>query len=299
MRDVDQPHDAEDQRQAGGEHGVEPADQHALQDDVEPLHRRHTPKYAAEMLSRVSSRCLALQRDAAFLQAIDLARGLERLRDVLLDHDQRQALRHDRRQPRVDVAHHDRRQSEADLVAQQQARVRHQRARDGAHLLLAAGQRRRGQVPPLGQHRKQVVDALQRPRAGAARLAADQQVLLDRQRGKQSPAFRHQCDAAAEHLESWLCSDRRAVEQDVAAARRHHAGDGFQQRALAGAVGADHRHHLAGVDRERDAEQRLEVAVKGVDGAHLEERIRHRRRSPCRSPPPAGCGSPCAGRPRR
>ena len=44
MGDVDQPHDAEDQRQAGGEHGVEPADQHALQDDVEPFGHRYTPK---------------------------------------------------------------------------------------------------------------------------------------------------------------------------------------------------------------------------------------------------------------
>jgi hypothetical protein len=40
MGDVDQPHDAEDQRQAGGKHGVEPADQHALDDDVDPLGHR-------------------------------------------------------------------------------------------------------------------------------------------------------------------------------------------------------------------------------------------------------------------
>ena len=34
MREVDQPHDAEDQRQAGGEQRVEPAEQDALDDDV-------------------------------------------------------------------------------------------------------------------------------------------------------------------------------------------------------------------------------------------------------------------------
>ena len=49
---------------------------------------------------------------------------------------------------------------------------------------------------------------------------------------------------------------------------------------LAGAVGADHRHHLALGDAHRDAEQRLEVAVVGVERAHLQQRIRHRRRSP-------------------
>ncbi len=42
MRDVDQPHDAEDQRQPGGEQRIEPAEQDALQHGVDPLH--HTPK---------------------------------------------------------------------------------------------------------------------------------------------------------------------------------------------------------------------------------------------------------------
>src|SRR5262249_49986894 len=35
--DVDEPHHAEDQRQPGREHGVEPADQHTLDDDVDPV----------------------------------------------------------------------------------------------------------------------------------------------------------------------------------------------------------------------------------------------------------------------
>ena len=37
---VDQAHDAEDQRQAGREQGVEAAEQHALDDGVEPVHRQ-------------------------------------------------------------------------------------------------------------------------------------------------------------------------------------------------------------------------------------------------------------------
>lgn len=44
MRDVDQPHHAEDQRQAGREQAIETADQHALHDGVDPIHRPHTPK---------------------------------------------------------------------------------------------------------------------------------------------------------------------------------------------------------------------------------------------------------------
>ena len=126
----------------GGEHGVEPAEQHALQDGVDPLHRQSTPKYAAKIFSRVSVLASPCKRDAALLQAIDVARGLQRLHDVLLDDDQRDAFGDDRREPRVDVADDDRREAEADLVAQQQPRVRHQRAADGDHLLLAAGQRR-------------------------------------------------------------------------------------------------------------------------------------------------------------
>ena len=39
VRDVDQPHHAEDQREPGREQRVEPAQQHALDDGVEPLHR--------------------------------------------------------------------------------------------------------------------------------------------------------------------------------------------------------------------------------------------------------------------
>ena len=36
MREIDQPHDAEDQRQPGREQRIEPAEQDALDDRVEP-----------------------------------------------------------------------------------------------------------------------------------------------------------------------------------------------------------------------------------------------------------------------
>ena len=52
MRDVDEPHDAEDQRQPGREHGVEPADQHALHDDVEPVHTSHPEIGGRDRLAR-------------------------------------------------------------------------------------------------------------------------------------------------------------------------------------------------------------------------------------------------------
>ena len=74
-----------------------------------------------------------------------------------------------RGQGRVDVADHDRREAEADLVAEQQFGVRHQRAADRDHLLLAARKRRAGAAPPLPQDREEGVDRLEVPRPGAAR----------------------------------------------------------------------------------------------------------------------------------
>ena len=186
------------------------------------------------------------------------------------------ALGNDRRDARVDVADHDRSEAEADLVAQQQRRIRHQRAADGDHLLLAAGQRRARLVAAFLQHRKQLVDALRIPRTLAAELAADQEIFLDGERGKQPPSLRHQRDAARHHLVRRSAADRHAMKHDGVVADRHRAGDAFQQRRFAGAVGADHRHHLALGDAHRDAEQRLEVAVMGVERAHLQQRISHR-----------------------
>src|SRR6516165_4405885 len=80
----------------------------------------------------------ARERDAPFLQTEDFYRCPERLDDVLLDNDQAAAFGDDRGKARVNVAHHDRREAEAKLVAEKKARIRHQRATDRRHLLLAA-----------------------------------------------------------------------------------------------------------------------------------------------------------------
>ena len=67
--------------------------------------------------------------------------------------------------------------------------------------------------------------------------------------------------------------------------------DAFQKCAFASAVGADDGDNLADLDAQGHAEQGLEIAVEGVDAAHLEQGVRHRRRSPYKSRPPAGFGS--------
>ena len=60
-------------------------------------------------------------------------------------------------------------------------------------------------------------------------------------------------------------------KQDSAARRLLDAVDGADQRALAGAVGADDGHDLAGGDLERDVGQRLGVAVEEVEVLDFQE----------------------------
>ena len=139
------------------------------------------------------------ERHPALLEAIDAVGDRHRLDDVLLDDDQAGAVGLDRRQGGVDVANDDRREAETELVAEEQPRAGHQRAADGAHLLLAAGKRGRRQMPPFGEDREELVDAGQRPRS-ATPVGADQQVFLDRKRREQSSSFRDERDPACDDI---------------------------------------------------------------------------------------------------
>ena len=62
-------------------------------------------------------------------------------------------------------------------------------------------------------------------------------------------------------------ADRPAVEMTMSGGHRQQPGDRAQERALAGAVGADDGDRLALVDLDVDVEQRLEVAIEGVERA--------------------------------
>jgi hypothetical protein len=65
-------------------------------------------------------------------------------------------------------------------------------------------------------------------------------------------------------LQSW------PFDQHLAGGRRFQPGDALQQRALAGAVGPDQRHHLAGLDVQADALDGLDGAVGDAQVAHVE-----------------------------
>src|SRR6516164_781499 len=118
-------------------------------------------------------RGMARERDAPFLQTEHFLRCPERLHDVLLDNDQGAAFGDNRGETRIEVAHHDRREAEAELVAEKKAWIRHQRAADRRHLLLAAGKRAAGQMAALGEHGKELIDAREAPRSRSAKLPAD------------------------------------------------------------------------------------------------------------------------------
>jgi hypothetical protein len=104
-----------------------------------------------------------------------------------------------------------------------------------------------GARPRLISHWKKFEDPRQRPRAGTTELTADRQILFDRQRRKQPPSLRHHGDAARDNFRRAHAADRLTVETDHVRRGRVHADDGFEECALAGAVGPDHRHRLAGI----------------------------------------------------
>jgi len=73
-----------------------------------------------------------------------------------------------------------------------------------------------------------------------------------------------------------------AVELDAAAARRHHAHQTLQRRALAGTVAAEQSHHLVTLDMHGDVEQDMGIAVIAVQAVDLDQA--HAAISPCTPP---------------
>src|SRR5207237_255711 len=64
----------------------------------------------------------------------------------------------------------------------------------------------------------------------------------------------------------------RAVEDDRPLPRSQGACHDLEQGRLASAVGTDQGHRLALLHVQRDAEQRLEVAIPGLDATDAQER---------------------------
>ena len=114
----------------------------------------------ANLLVVSSSFGLVREDDVAGLEDVAAVGGVERHQRVLLDEQDRRALRVDLADDLEDLLDEDRREPHRRLVEQQQLRPRHERAPDREHLLLAAGERS-GLCSCAPQPREQVEDALE------------------------------------------------------------------------------------------------------------------------------------------
>ena len=97
------------------------------------------------------------------------------------------------------------------------------------------------------------------------------QVLLDVQAAEDAAVLVHELHARARDGVALLAGDLGAVEHDRACARRHHAHQALQGRALARAVAAEQRHHLVPLDAQRDVEEDVGVPVVAVEPVDLEQ----------------------------
>src|SRR3954447_20737192 len=146
---------------------------------------------------------IAARLDLPALEEAGAVDDLHDLGDVLLDDQPRVARGADAAPELEDLRHDDRREAHRGLVEEDELRPAHQRAGDGAHLLLAARHRAGELVAALLQAREQAVDigeALGEPRPRRRDEGAHLEVALDGQAREQAPAFGHMGDAGLDDL---------------------------------------------------------------------------------------------------
>ena len=175
------------------------------------------------------------------------------------------------------------------LVEQQHRRVLGERLCEQCPLLLAAGQRRHlaaGEVSEAHRVERAVDDVavgltgLGEP--AEVRRAAERDDLADRERGRQVGRLPHERQALPTLARRPVADG--APEQSGFAVGWQQAGEGAQQRRLAGAVGADERDDLARPDPEvhrvqdPGAAQRHAQTVRAEGGGRRDRVSGHKRR---------------------
>ena len=206
--------------------------------------------------------------DRACLQQIGAIDHLQHLLHVLLDDQYGQAAGADSLHQFEHHLHHDRREPGRGFIEQKQFRIRHQRAADRAHLLLAARHGAGHLMAALLHARKQIEHERQPLVVAGARLrheGAHLEIVFHRQARKQPAVLRHVGDAEADDAMLRRFQNVGAFHGNRPCAGPDQAGNHPHQGGLAGAVGADHADRLARLDLEADAEQRLEGAVARID----------------------------------
>src|SRR5258705_8900967 len=213
----------------------------------------------------------ALGHDAPGLEHVAALGGDQRGGHVLLDEQHGQtllAMEHLQHvQDRVHDARHD---AEARLVEHQEARPRHERARDRQHLALAAGERARALVDALAQHREEAEDPLEHLLA-ALRVAvaegAEAQVLGHREAAEETPALGDEREAEGDPVRGLDVVDAAAGGPELPAPRSEQAREGPGQRGLARAVGPIHSDAWTGWVRVSGAPEELYTTGRSTDDA--------------------------------
>ncbi len=186
---------------------------------------------------------------------------------VAVDDERGDAGRADLADHAPDLGHDQRREPFGGLVEDQQARVGHQRAADGKHLLLAARELLAAMRKPLGQARKGGHHAVEGPGAAAvdARALAHHEVLAHREVREDAAAFGHIADAQARHFLGRPAGHGAAVDLHFARGRTHVAHHAADERGLAHAVAPEQAHRRGGRYAGMHAAQDVAVAVVGVE----------------------------------
>ena len=167
------------------------------------------------------------------------------------------------------------------LVEQHRARIAHQGAGDGQHLLLAAGHlaSAAGRASRRGSERSRTAALGVHGRAPAARrLAADLEILGDGQIGEDAPLLRHVAETEAgdavrrQRAMSWPSKARRSAPRATSPMMAFSVVD------LPAPLRPTSAATSPRAKRQRHAEQHLGLAVAGGEALHIEQRRRSWRR---------------------
>jgi len=109
------------------------------------------------------------------------------------------------------------------------------------------------------------------------RLAADVEILRDRQIREDAPVLRHEAQPPPRDLERLELGDVLAQEADGSAALRDQRHQRLERRGFAGAIASHERDHLAAADMQGQLEQDLRRPVPRLEILHLEHGRAHGR----------------------
>jgi hypothetical protein len=123
---------------------------------------------------------------------------------------------------------------------------------------------------PRLEAREHLVYPRERPALGRGEAGKDE-VLLDVEAAEDAAVLVHELHAALRDRVALAARELDPLEAHGAAARRDHAHEALQRRALARAVAPQKRHHLVALDPQRDVEEDVRIAVIAVEPGHFEQ----------------------------